>query len=222
MWWKEWEQIYGGRDESRGTYAGEPSYDTKETQRGSSYIYSLGVFSGFFLLIILFYISYICKRRVRFQSPPPTTISLATNTNDTNNNHHFIRLSRGLDDDVLVTFLTYVYSEVIVSSKEDVSINTNSSECAVCLSDYKPSDVVRLLQECGHLFHVKYSIIFSNSTMMFPQHGGYAPQHGSHGYPNYPNSGGAATAAAAYGAHHLAHTTVVYASYGHYGVTMAS
>ncbi|GJU69080.1 mutator type transposase [Tanacetum coccineum] len=122
---------------------GEPSYDTEETQRGSSYIYSLGVFSGFFLLIILFYISYICKRRARFQSPPPTAISLATNTNDTNNNHHFIILSRGLDDDVLVTFPTYVYSEVIVSSKEDVSTNTNSSECAICLSDYKPSDVIR-------------------------------------------------------------------------------
>lgn len=42
-----------------------------------------------------------------------------------------------------------------MSSKEDASTNTNSSECAICLSDYKPSDVIRLLQECGHLFHVK-------------------------------------------------------------------
>nr|GEX30358.1 RING-H2 finger protein ATL70-like [Tanacetum cinerariifolium] len=123
---------------------GEPSYDTEETQRGSSYIYSLSVFSGVFLLIILFYISYICKRRARFQSPPPTTISLATNTNDTNNNHHFIRLSRGLDDDFFMTFPTYVYSEVIVSSMEDVSTNTNSYECTICLSDYKPSDVIRV------------------------------------------------------------------------------
>ncbi|PWA59262.1 zinc finger, RING/FYVE/PHD-type [Artemisia annua] len=133
----------------------EPSYDTEQTQRGSAYLYSLGVFSGFFLLIILFYISYICKRHTRFQSPPPTAISLATSTNGTNNNHHFIRLPRGLDDDVLVTFPTYVYSEVIMSSKEDASTNTNSSECAICLSDYKPSDVIRVLQKCGHLFHVK-------------------------------------------------------------------
>nr|GEY99728.1 hypothetical protein [Tanacetum cinerariifolium] len=53
--------------------------------------------------------------------------------------------------------------------------------------------------------------------MVFPQHGGYAPQHGSHRYPNYPTPGGAAVVAAAYKAHHLAHTAVVYASYGHYG-----
>ncbi|MFS7957442.1 putative transcription factor C2H2 family [Helianthus anomalus] len=123
---------------------GEPSY-TGEIHGGELYVYGLGFFFGFFFLIIVFYISYICKRYMCSQRPPPPPppISSTTTTIDA----AVIRFSGGLDDDVLVTFPTFVYSEFSMPRKGD--------GCYICLAEYKPVDTVRLLPECGHLFHVR-------------------------------------------------------------------
>ncbi|XP_071708127.1 putative RING-H2 finger protein ATL71 [Rutidosis leptorrhynchoides] len=134
---------------------GETSNDTndsEETNRGVLYIYALGFFFGFFILITISYISYIYKRRLRFQSPPPLppVISFAITNDNIDDNNHVIKFSNGLDDNVLVTFPTFVYSDVMIHHKEN-----NSNDCSVCLADYNPSDVIRLLPECGHFFHVK-------------------------------------------------------------------
>ncbi|PWA43011.1 zinc finger, RING/FYVE/PHD-type [Artemisia annua] len=95
-------------------------------------------------------IYYHCLRRTH--STPPPSISFGTTIYDEADNHHLIRFSRGLDDDVLVTFPTLLYSDV----KGDTTANdANGSECSICLADYKPADVVRLLPDCRHLFHVK-------------------------------------------------------------------
>ncbi|XP_076951205.1 RING-H2 finger protein ATL70-like [Bidens hawaiensis] len=128
--------ITGGMDVS------EPSYTANDTDQfqggtGTLYIYGLGFFFGFFILIIIFYITYICKSHMCSETQPP----LPT-TNDVAVNHQF------LDDDVIMTFPTSVYSELV--STDDVS-----SGCAICLADYKPVDAIRLLPECGHLFHCK-------------------------------------------------------------------
>lgn len=126
--------------------------DVEENDRGAIYIYGFGFFFGFFLLITFWYISYVCKgyMRTRTRSPSPD-ISLVSTTHDANNHHHIISISRGLDDDILVTFPTFAYSEDLMPHSTDA----NTSGCSICLADYKQSDVIRLLPECGHLFHVK-------------------------------------------------------------------
>ncbi|GKD56272.1 ribonuclease H-like domain-containing protein, partial [Tanacetum coccineum] len=73
--------------------------------------------------------------------------------------HHLIKFSLGLNDDVLVTFPTFLCSDAKASHKgdneNDTDVEANGSGCSICLADYKPEDVVRLLPKCGHLFHVK-------------------------------------------------------------------
>ncbi|KAI3809291.1 hypothetical protein L1987_25262 [Smallanthus sonchifolius] len=121
----------------------EPSFttnDTGEIQGNAVYIYGLGLFFGFFILIILIYVSYICKRHMCSPSPPQPT------TNDAAENHQFVTFSPGVDDDVIVTFPTFVYSEFMMPSTD--------SGCYIRLTDYKPVDTIRLLPECGHLFHI--------------------------------------------------------------------
>ncbi|MFS7957430.1 putative transcription factor C2H2 family [Helianthus anomalus] len=82
------------------------------------------------------------------RSPPPPTI-----TNDDGYNDRF---SPGLDDDVIVTFPTFVYSETrILDHKFDTTTyDKGGSGCCICLEDYTTVDVVRLFPDCGHLFYV--------------------------------------------------------------------
>ncbi|KAI3748492.1 hypothetical protein L6452_11592 [Arctium lappa] len=127
--------------------AGGPSYSTTTIDTGNTHggiAYDLG-FSAVVLLFIftICYTSYICKRRMSSQSPPPAA---APNSDSDSDDYHCMRaFHQGFDDDVLSTFPTFLYSE---------SVNYGSG-CSICLADYKPADVIRLLPKCGHLFHMK-------------------------------------------------------------------
>ncbi|XP_071738839.1 RING-H2 finger protein ATL70-like [Rutidosis leptorrhynchoides] len=133
------------------TNTNDPSYPNNNGNTSGSSPYGLGFFSlVVFLLITLCYGSYIYKRGVLSRSPPPVPMISIIHVNENNNSTR--ALSQGLDDDILVTFPTFVFSEAIT----DLGFtDANSSVCSICLADYKGKDVLRLLPECGHLFHVK-------------------------------------------------------------------
>ncbi|KAL7612974.1 putative RING-H2 finger protein ATL71 [Lactuca sativa] len=136
---------------------GEPSYsggeDCSDDIRGNI-AYSLGFYLVFLLFVFtLCYTSYICNRRMHFQLSPPTT------TSDGSDDYHITTLPKGLCDDVISTFPTLLYSEAMMTHNADSETDTHNtnycSGCAICLMDYKPSDVLRLLPECCHLFHLR-------------------------------------------------------------------
>ncbi|KAL4576699.1 hypothetical protein LXL04_012797 [Taraxacum kok-saghyz] len=129
----------------------QPPYpeNTGEPAGIGNYIFVAGFVFSFLLLFIVTYSCYMCRQS---RSPPTPTVSILSTTHDDTYDHR-IRISPGLDDDVLVTFPTFIYSEATVSHKGGTDVN--DSGCSICLADYKPAEVVRLLQECGHFFHVK-------------------------------------------------------------------
>ncbi|KAI3809292.1 hypothetical protein L1987_25263 [Smallanthus sonchifolius] len=106
------------------------------------YLFVVGFFCTALLLVTITYASCSCKHS---PSPPPPA-----NSDDDDN---FIRFSQGLDDDVIITFPTFVYSETTTLHKFDATTDANG--CSICLEDYEPADVVRFFPECGHLFHVR-------------------------------------------------------------------
>ncbi|KAK1421176.1 hypothetical protein QVD17_23322 [Tagetes erecta] len=120
------------------------SYTTDTTGKPESGVtYVLGLtFAIIILLLTLSYASYKCNRSIRSSSP-----------SNGDNNHHMTVSRGGVDDDVLKTFPSFVYSEVMMTNKGEYEVE--SSGCSICLTDYKPADVIRLLPECGHLFHCK-------------------------------------------------------------------
>ncbi|KAI3793562.1 hypothetical protein L1987_36181 [Smallanthus sonchifolius] len=132
--------------------AGEPPYTAADTANTEATIpYGLGFFFVIlFLLVTLCYGSYIYKSGTGSRRAP----ARATITHQTDNNHHVIGFAQGLDDNVLMTFPTFVYSQAMMTNKGDASTDANNSGCSICLGKYKPEDAVRLLPECGHLFHV--------------------------------------------------------------------
>ncbi|KAJ9560462.1 hypothetical protein OSB04_005622 [Centaurea solstitialis] len=122
------------------------------------------VFSSMVLLLLgLTFACYIFKRYR--PSPPQPTLSFgtaiylgATIPNEADD-HRLITVFSpgplGLDEDVLLTFPTFLYSQAMLIHKGDNNDANASGDCSICLVDYKVGDVVRLLPECGHFFHVK-------------------------------------------------------------------
>ncbi|XP_023767891.1 RING-H2 finger protein ATL70-like [Lactuca sativa] len=134
-------------------YAVEPPYTANSSKAAGTgdYIFMAGFVFCFLLLVTFGYTIYMCRR-----SQSPTPIST---TNDDTHNHHLIRISPGLDDDVLVTFPTFVYSDSEATGVAHKSGTTTDHAkdfgCSICLADYEPAEVVRVLPECRHFFHVK-------------------------------------------------------------------
>ncbi|KAK9061371.1 hypothetical protein SSX86_018552 [Deinandra increscens subsp. villosa] len=127
------------------TDAEAPPYtitDIKHPPGSHDYLFVVGFFLTAIVLFTITYVSYKFKR----SRPPPPPDTAGEDADD----HNLIRFSRGLDHEVLVTFPMSVYSEMMI----DAGNVANGSGCSICLADYMPPDVVRILPECGHLFHV--------------------------------------------------------------------
>lgn len=43
-----------------------------------------------------------------------------------------------------------LYSQI----QKNIKGGSSNSSCSICLGDYKENDVLRLLHDCGHLYHV--------------------------------------------------------------------
>lgn len=56
----------------------------------------------------------------------------------------------GLDEATILSYPKMVYSEAKLQHKD-----STAACCSICLADYKDSDMLRLLPDCGHLFHLK-------------------------------------------------------------------
>lgn len=133
------------------TDTGEPFFTGDIT--GGHIVYALGIyFCTVLLIFILYFTAYIFKWKMHPPSPPPFTT-------DNDHDHYIISITQGLRDDILATFPTFLYSEMVMPTEGDTPtdvrhINSYNSGCSICLADYKPTDVLRLLPECGHLFHL--------------------------------------------------------------------
>ncbi|XP_073148145.1 RING-H2 finger protein ATL70-like [Henckelia pumila] len=113
--------------------------------------YGIGVSVGILLLITTITLaSYYCTRN-NTTSTFPTTSSrdpqeAAAPSDDL---RHWV-VEMGLDDATLNGYPKVLYSDAKVNHKD-----TTAACCSICLADYKNTDMLRILPECGHLFHLK-------------------------------------------------------------------
>ncbi|CAN4118717.1 unnamed protein product [Withania somnifera] len=114
--------------------------------------YGIGISVGIVLLIITITLtSYFCTRNQITELPPRQrrTPSAIQHDHGQDNNNCIVDII-GLDETTLSRYPKLLYSEAKVNHKD-----STASCCSICLADYKNKDMLRLLPDCEHLFHLK-------------------------------------------------------------------
>jgi len=113
----------------------------------SGFGYGIGISIGILLLITTITLtSYFCTRS---QVPNPPRRRNNNNTSEFLEPQHSI-LDLGLDEETIMSYPKMLYSEV-KRNKYD----STSTCCSICLGDYKGSDMLKVLPDCKHMFHLK-------------------------------------------------------------------
>jgi hypothetical protein len=124
--------------------SGVDSYDDPENVDG--FAYSIGFSIGVVVVIVMITAaSYYCTRRHALSEPSNHGNSLtSTERSDS------VIIDVGLDEAALRSFPKFLYSQAKLHKGD-----STASCCSICLADYKNTDMLRLLPDCGHLFHRK-------------------------------------------------------------------
>ncbi|QCD98130.1 E3 ubiquitin-protein ligase [Vigna unguiculata] len=113
----------------------------------NGYSYGIGISIGILLLIITITLtSYFCTRTHVSFAPPSRNRRLTSNALEP---HHSI-VDVSLDEATILSYPTLLYSEAKVQK-----CDSTATCCSICLADYKDTDTLRMLPDCGHQFHLK-------------------------------------------------------------------
>lgn len=117
------------------------SYDDPGNMDG--FAYSFGYTLGVVVVIIMITAaSYYCTRKHSL-TEGSSSLRRAEPANS-------VIIDVGLDEAALRSFPKFLYSQAKLHKTD-----STASCCSICLADYKVSDMIRLLPDCGHLFHRK-------------------------------------------------------------------
>ncbi|XP_030531698.1 RING-H2 finger protein ATL70 [Rhodamnia argentea] len=119
--------------------------------------YGIGVSVGILLLITTITLaSYFCTRNL--QTMTASSLPFAANQR-VRHLHRWtpppdpeqaVIMEVGLNEATIAGYPKLLYSEAKLEKK-----GSTASCCTVCLADYKGADMLRVLPDCGHLFHQK-------------------------------------------------------------------
>ena len=113
-------------------------------------------------MTLISYVITLCRAR-----PLPGVLPSHAHHRETDQSLPVPSVGPGLDEAALRAFPKLLYSKANIISTFKLygtnniggnSIDANYStslSCSVCLADYDESDVLRVLPDCGHVFHLK-------------------------------------------------------------------
>lgn len=73
------------------------------------------------------------------------------------------RTSRGLEKDVIMSFPSFLYSQV-----RGLKIGIGGVECAICLNEFDDGEALRLMPACSHAFHADCIDVWLSSRSTCP------------------------------------------------------
>lgn len=115
----------------------------EETENMDGFAYSFGFSIGILaVIVVMTAASYYCTRLHSASDP--------TNHNSNTTHEDSVTIDIGLDESTLRSYPKLLYSQAKVHKGDSIA-----SCCSICLTDYKESDTLRLLPDCGHVFHRK-------------------------------------------------------------------
>ncbi|KAG7958387.1 hypothetical protein I3843_10G019000 [Carya illinoinensis] len=108
--------------------------------------YGIGISIGILLLITTITLASYCCTRADQPTEPARSRRTAPQVIESQN----YVVDVGLDEATILSYPKLPYSEAKIKKKD-----STATCCSICLADYKSSDMLRLLPDCGHLFHFK-------------------------------------------------------------------
>ncbi|GMP68219.1 hypothetical protein CsSME_00027902 [Camellia sinensis var. sinensis] len=120
---------------------------TDVPENPQSFGYGMGLSLGVLLLIIV--ITYASYSFTSMRLRAPSSSSSTTTTTD--NDSIAAATEQGLDEATLRNYPKLLYAEAKLHNRD----SSTAYGCSICLGDYKNSDMLRLLPDCGHLFHLR-------------------------------------------------------------------
>ncbi|CAA2970230.1 RING-H2 finger ATL70-like [Olea europaea subsp. europaea] len=127
--------------------------ESPENARGQAvggFGYGLGLSLGILaIFVITIYASYMCTRGqgqggATLNNHHFSTHQSSTTSTDDNSWH-----PSGLDETTISTYPQFLYSKL-----KSHKCESTASACSICLADYKDTDLLRLMPDCGHFFHL--------------------------------------------------------------------
>ncbi|KAF5470169.1 hypothetical protein F2P56_010701 [Juglans regia] len=116
------------------------------------FAYSLGlslVVIGVFITMTV--ASYYCTRRHSGHEPEGSTNG--NSITSTEEEDSAVDIEVGIDEAALRSNPMFLYCKAKLHKGDDH--HSTASCCYICLADYGDADMLRLLPDCGHLFHGK-------------------------------------------------------------------
>jgi hypothetical protein len=111
--------------------------------------YAMGMALGILILIMtILIVAYFCSSGV--QEPAPSYP--VTNQGSSIASQGSVVIDIGLNEATLASYYKLLYSQAKLQHKGN---DSQPFCCPICLGDYKDSDMLRLLPDCGHVFHLK-------------------------------------------------------------------
>ncbi|KAK2655030.1 hypothetical protein Ddye_008082 [Dipteronia dyeriana] len=98
-------------------------------------------------LALLFYHLVVAKYCVRIRQRSTNTTS--SSVSQTLPDHNNLQFSNGVDEKTLITIPILSYS-----TKETNAFRVDQSDCVICIGELEDGEMVRLLPNCRHAFHV--------------------------------------------------------------------
>uniref|UniRef100_A0A7C8YEP1 RING-type domain-containing protein n=1 Tax=Opuntia streptacantha TaxID=393608 RepID=A0A7C8YEP1_OPUST len=131
-----------------------PPTDSLDTNTGQ-FNYGVAMFISVLAIILLITLAtFICTRLHLSYLSRATTILRSAGRSANMADHpssFFTIVDVGLDEATLNSFPKVPYAEAKVQGLH----KKEGCCCSICLGEYKESDVLRVLPDCGHLFHQK-------------------------------------------------------------------
>ncbi|KAJ8447194.1 hypothetical protein Cgig2_030425 [Carnegiea gigantea] len=126
-----------------------PPTDSADTNTGQ-FKYGVAMFISVLAVILLITLAtFICTRlHLSYLSRATTVLRSVRRPTNMANPSFFTIAEAGLDEATLNSFPTVPYSQAKVQG-----FYKEGSSCSICLGEYKESDVLRVLPDCGHSFH---------------------------------------------------------------------